>query len=339
MISRPDPRTKPQVFCSIFFNTRLLQSKGKLLFPAHTLLLIIIAISVKSDALISYQPPFNILAFLILKPASWFLTPRAFHSANVFLIKLTSLPQLIVIGAYERYWASGQKLRVSSKDAAQSLFNSLPRHIKNMPLIEALVGSSATDLYDAIFDVELDEDEYNIFNDSDAEYDAPQLWSMHSRENVRSAGRSTSRSSVPEIRTRRPPSLVRRNGRETSSTRNSPKRRVQTNATLSPLEIAESPEVTPSLSNNLSPLARLFSSRFTSVSGPPPTPSAMETSSSALATEAVHQAATNSEASLRHIETLLGAVSQLPIQKLKDEMKELQVCPLYLFQVYFIDVE
>ena len=253
----------------------------------------------------------------------------------MFLIKLTSLPQLVVIGAYERYWATGQKLRVSSKDAAQSLFNSLPRHIKNMPLVEALVGSSATDLYDAIFEVEIDEDEYNIFNDSDGEYDAAQLWSMHSRENLPRGGRSTSRSSVPEIRTRRPPSLVRRsggaNGRETSSTRNSPRRRVQTNATLAPLEITESPEVTPSLSNNLSPLARLFSSRFTSVSGPPPTPSAMETSNSALATEAVHQAATNSEASLRHIETLLGAVSQLPIQKLKDEMKELQVCPLYNF--------
>jgi len=197
-----------------------------------------------------------------------------------------------------------------------------------MPLIEALVGSSATDLYDAIFEVELDEDEYNIFNDSDGEHDGPQLWSMHSRENMRSAGRSTSRSSVPEIRTRRPPSLVRRpggaNGRESSSTRNSPKQGVKTNATLAPLEIAESPEVTPSLSNNLSPLARLFSSRFTSVSGAPPTPSQMGSSNSALATEAVVQAATNSEASLRHIETLLGAVSQLPIQKLKDEMKELQ---------------
>ena len=56
--------------------------------------------SVKSDALFSYQPPFNILAFILLKPASWVLTPRALHTFNVFLIKITSLPQLIVIGTY-----------------------------------------------------------------------------------------------------------------------------------------------------------------------------------------------------------------------------------------------
>ncbi len=95
--------------------------------------------SVKSDVLISYPPPFNILAFLILKLASWFLTPRAFHST------------------------------MCSHQVHQ------------------------------------------------------------------------------------PPSLVRHsggaNGCDTSSSRNSPRRRVQTNATLSPLEITESPEVTPSLSN------------------------------------------------------------------------------------------
>ena len=45
--------------------------------------------SVKSDALFSYQPPFNLLAFILLKPASYILTPRALHSANVFLIRLT----------------------------------------------------------------------------------------------------------------------------------------------------------------------------------------------------------------------------------------------------------
>jgi len=45
--------------------------------------------SVKSDALFSYQPPFNILAFVILKPASYILSPRSLHSANVFLIRLT----------------------------------------------------------------------------------------------------------------------------------------------------------------------------------------------------------------------------------------------------------
>ena len=44
---------------------------------------------VKSDALFSYQPPFNILAFLLLGPLSLFASPRTLHSVNVFLIRLT----------------------------------------------------------------------------------------------------------------------------------------------------------------------------------------------------------------------------------------------------------
>lgn len=44
---------------------------------------------VKSDALFSYQPPFNLLALAILWPLSFVVSPRTLHSANVFLIKLT----------------------------------------------------------------------------------------------------------------------------------------------------------------------------------------------------------------------------------------------------------
>lgn len=43
----------------------------------------------KSDALFSYQPPFNLMAFAILWPASFILSPRSLHTANVFLIRLT----------------------------------------------------------------------------------------------------------------------------------------------------------------------------------------------------------------------------------------------------------
>jgi len=43
----------------------------------------------KSDALFSYQPPFNLLAFIVLWPLSYVLSPRKLHSANVFMIKLT----------------------------------------------------------------------------------------------------------------------------------------------------------------------------------------------------------------------------------------------------------
>lgn len=44
---------------------------------------------VKSDALFSYQPPFNLLALAVLWPLSFVVSPRKLHSANVFLIKLT----------------------------------------------------------------------------------------------------------------------------------------------------------------------------------------------------------------------------------------------------------
>ena len=50
------------------------------------------------DTLFSYQPPFNMLAFAVLWPLSFVLSPRALHSTNVFLIKLTvSGPRLVAI--------------------------------------------------------------------------------------------------------------------------------------------------------------------------------------------------------------------------------------------------
>lgn len=259
---------------------------------------------VKSDALFSYQPPFNLVALIILKPASWFLSPRALHSTNVFLIKLTSLPQLIVIGLYERHLCSCRRFRSSGKDAAYSFYNSLPRHIRNIPLVEALVGSASNDLYDAIFEVEVAED-FDIFDESDD--DAPALRSFDSREDIRASGTSPG----PERR-KRPPSL---NGSRVGSSpqasprqqfistlspddipQASPRRRVI--STLSPNDVFASPDaITTSFR---SPLARLFSQR-SPVDGP-----------------AV------GEASLKRIETLLDDVRSLPVQRLKEEMKELQ---------------
>lgn len=42
---------------------------------------------VKADALFSYQPPLNLLALVIMFPASYILTPRWFHKVNVFMIR------------------------------------------------------------------------------------------------------------------------------------------------------------------------------------------------------------------------------------------------------------
>lgn len=201
-----------------------------------------------------------------------------------------------------------------------------------MPLMEALVGSASNDLYDAIFEVEIDDEDYHIFDDSDAEHDSPHLWSQHSHENLRGGARSVSSSSAPRLQPRRPTSLARlsgggASGRDSSPMRNSAKQRVLSPASLAPIDVRVPPEGAPSpaLSNNRSPLARLFSSRFPSIATSSSTAAAPETSNSALAAEAVVQAAANSETSLRHIESLLDAVSQLPVHKLKEEMKELQV--------------
>lgn len=256
--------------------------------------------SVKSDALFSYQPPFNILAFLILKPASWIVSPRALHTLNVFLIRLTSLPILIVIGIYERHFASGQSLRESGKGAAQSLFNSLPRHIKNMPLVEALVGSSTNDLYEAIFDVEVSQD-MDLFHGS--EDDLPALRSLRSRDTLRP-------DSSPTPRMRRQPSNTSSLRREASSAHTSPRVQVSTLPPIDP------PSNSLFVQSQRSPLAKLFTR-----------------------TASDHQTVASAEASVRRVEALLDDIRDLPVHKLKDEMKELQVRISLLFVKFLSDFE
>ena len=180
-----------------------------------------------------------------------------------------------------------------------------------MPLIEALVGSTSNDVFEAIFDVDVDEHDYDLFDDSDGEQDFPHLRSLHSRENFRGReSRSPSRSPVPQIRTRRPTNLARSpSRRDPSSPRKSPRHRGL--GGLAPVEYVSSPEFVASPTSTRSPLARLFGSRFSSE---------LPASSSTPAA--------NIDASVKHIELLLEAVGQLPVQKLKEEMKELQVCPM-----------
>ncbi|KAG7444146.1 receptor-activated Ca2+-permeable cation channel [Guyanagaster necrorhizus] len=198
---------------------------------------------VQSDALFSYQPPFNILAFIILKPASWFLSPRALHTTNVFLTRVTSFPILVVIGVYERYFASGQRFRESGKGAAQTLFSSLPRHIKNMPIVEAIVGSTSNDLYEAIFEVDAERD-LHLFDEEEEEL--PHLRSVHSQENLLSDAESRKRrqSSV-----RRPPSAM--SGPKRLSPQSSPRTPRARNLDLLSAEVQSS-------LGSLNPLQQLF---------------------------------------------------------------------------------
>ncbi|KAG8965657.1 hypothetical protein FRC03_000292 [Tulasnella sp. 419] len=126
---------------------------------------------VNSDALFSYQPPFNIVAYLILGPAGFILSPRAFHTLNVFMIRATSFPILASITIYERYFAPGSKLIESGKGKAQAIFDSLPRQIRNVAVLEAIVGSASNDLLDAIFDVNVPE---HVLGDADSVNDRGQ---------------------------------------------------------------------------------------------------------------------------------------------------------------------
>ncbi|KAJ7716736.1 receptor-activated Ca2+-permeable cation channel [Mycena maculata] len=230
---------------------------------------------VKADALFSYQPPFNLLALATLKPASYIVTPRTLHSLNVLLIKITSFPILIAIGVYEKYFAAGQILRESSKDAAHTLFNSLPRQIKNIPLIEALVGSTSSNLYEAIFEIDAPPVE-GLFEESDEE-EFPQLRSVASHDTMTSAAGVRRRTS--RVKTRSPLRGDR-----------SPLR------PLSGLDVGvSSAEVS---SGGRSPLARFFAQVE-----PPSTPV---------------------EASVRRMETMLDDLRDMPVHRLKDEMRELQ---------------
>ncbi|KAI9061112.1 hypothetical protein FKP32DRAFT_1759858 [Trametes sanguinea] len=263
------------------------------------------------DTLFSYQPPFNLLAFIVLWPLSFVLTPRALHSANVFLIKLTSFPQLIVIAVYERYLAAGQKWRESSAEKAHHLYATLSRKVKHMPILDFL-GSHSMDVHEAIFDVDL-RDEMDLFGDSDVEdlpapmeptsatTNASQLFVQNAPSGSRTPPdnqirRTTSLSlsprKAPRSRTRSAISPVS----PTASPRLSPRPRNAPLPTITPSSTGEIPTLGPR-----SPLGRLFGSKR----------------ESALSTATM-------EAGMKRVEALMDEVRLLPVNKLKDEMKELQ---------------
>lgn len=57
---------------------------------------------VKSDAIFAYQPPFNILAMIVLVPLRFVVSPRWFHKIHVGAVRLVNLPLLLIIAALER---------------------------------------------------------------------------------------------------------------------------------------------------------------------------------------------------------------------------------------------
>ncbi|KAL1724237.1 hypothetical protein EV715DRAFT_244703 [Schizophyllum commune] len=241
----------------------------------------------QASALVSYQPPFNLLALVLLKPFSYVLSPRRLHSANVFLIKLTTFPILIIIGVYERFLAAGREWRETGRDSP-SLFSSLPRQLKNMPILEGLVGTRAEDLVEAIFDVDEEHDD-DLFQSSNEEDEEPQGRSYYgSREHSRTPTRGLAS----------PPDVIRRLRAERQTSR--PRLRTRTLSSAS--EVVATAEVP---SGPLSPLAKFFGY-------------------GREGKEADPASVANVQASMKRMEAALDDVKDLPVQKLRDEMKEVQ---------------
>ena len=176
--------------------------------------------------------------------------------------------------------ADGSFLRETRKDAANSLRNKLPRQIKTNLLMEALVGSTASDLYGAIFDVEYIQ-EPGFFQDSDDE--RPPLVPVQ----------SPPESPLAKVRKESPsPERSTSAGRVTS-----PRLRVQ-----SMITIPEAPGSEAFMrARGKSPLTRLFTNKSSTEIHLP-------------------------QASLKKVEALMDEVRDLPVQRIRDEIKELQVC-------------
>ncbi|KAH8893769.1 hypothetical protein GQ53DRAFT_840109 [Thozetella sp. PMI_491] len=69
---------------------------------------------VKSDAIFAYQPPFNILALVVLVPLKFFVSARWFHKIHVASVRLVNLPILLLIAVAERrlLWPGASPLDV-----------------------------------------------------------------------------------------------------------------------------------------------------------------------------------------------------------------------------------
>lgn len=163
------------------------------------------------------------------------------------------------------------------------------------------MGSVSTNLYEAIFNVDLSPDD-ELFETSDDE--APALRSLTSRDNIDV--------STSSHRLRRPSSAPRSpSPRAPISPGASSMRRAKSNNLFPPAEDSLDPMQTPTMKVP-SPLTKLFSPRRRVVSTTENVYSGLNLSEDALA-------------GFRRVETALEGLRDLPVQKLKDEMKELQV--------------
>ncbi|KZS92531.1 hypothetical protein SISNIDRAFT_429191 [Sistotremastrum niveocremeum HHB9708] len=249
---------------------------------------------VKSDALFSYQPPFNLLAYAVLRPLSLILTPRSLHSANVFLIRLTSFPILAIIGIYERYLAT--RLIEKTGDDGQGINPNLPRHIKSVSLLETIVGSRSSDLIEAVFDAVPDEDEEFELFDHDMEEDAALLYTpIHE---------------TPK-KSRVPPSPGVDNVASRSAEPSPVRNRKVSDVSIARSSLNREPSMLPSLT---SPLARLFRGNGR--------PQNQNEQNIRVETGIPEESAI--QEALKKVESSLEEIKGLPVTKFTEEIKAIQ---------------
>jgi len=97
----------------------------------------------------------NLIAFVIMFPASYVLSPRWFHKINVTAIRLTSFPILLGIAFYERQIAPSRQsptLMDRASQTATRLLENMPRRLKRFSLFEGFAGPGGD--IDAIFEIE-----------------------------------------------------------------------------------------------------------------------------------------------------------------------------------------
>jgi hypothetical protein len=198
---------------------------------------------------------------------------------------------------------------------AQSIYDLLPRPVRSLPLFEELMGTNLHDVYEAIFDVDLDlvEEDEELFQDR--EQDRVGLHSWTSRESGRNGTHTPPQINIPS-EPHIPESPSRAGCRASSFPRTQPG---QSNRSPRTRKLS----LRPSLAEHLrvsaaegqgadprSPLSRLFSNRLSEAdTGPSPVD--------------VHKL-DKVEEGVRRVQELLEDVRELPVSTLKDEMRELQ---------------
>ena len=198
----------------------------------------------------------------------------------------------------------------------QSIYDFLPRPVRSLPIFEELMGTNLHDVYEAIFDVEPDvvEEYEGLFEDREQDRVGLHSWMSREMENGRNGTHTPPQMNLPS-ESLLPESPARPGRRASSFPRTQPgqssrsprKRKLSLRPSLAePLRMnaSEAHSAGPR-----SPLSRLFANRLSEAdTGPSPDAHKLD----------------KVEEGVRRVQELLEDVRELPVSKLKEEMRELQ---------------